>query len=183
MLSFSYLNILSYPRTYERFGFNYFLNFRERSIICLRKHSYKYSIGYTGVSFRIDIFSAGNSFFIKIRYFLWNGLKYLLSKYQIKHLYMKLCSLACDLLLLKFILLFLLVSIKILHNIVNLRVKWIYVLITYYENCLEETKSQIFSQIFISFLKLLSITIRGLIYTRDNKLFSFDLLLQKVNFQ
>ena len=134
MLSFWYLNILSYPRTYEKSGFNYFLNFRERSIICLRKHFYKSAIGYTGVSFRIDIFSAGKSFFIKIRYYLlWNGLKYLLLKYQIKHLYMKLCSLACDLLLLKLVLLFLLVSIKFLHNIVSLIVKWIYALITYYE--------------------------------------------------
>ena len=40
------------------------------------KHSYKSIIGYNGVSFRIDIFSAGNNFFIKTRDFLWNGPKY-----------------------------------------------------------------------------------------------------------
>ena len=38
--------------------------------------SYKSIIGYNGVSFRIDIFSAGNNFFIKTRDFLWNGPKY-----------------------------------------------------------------------------------------------------------
>ena len=34
------------------------------------KHSYKSIIGYNGVSFRIDIFSAGNNFFSKTRDFL-----------------------------------------------------------------------------------------------------------------
>ena len=40
------------------------------------KDSYKSIIGYYGVSLRIDIFSAGNNFFIKARYFLRNGPKY-----------------------------------------------------------------------------------------------------------
>ena len=49
---------------------------RKKCRIPYIKHSYKSIIGYNGVSFRIDIFPAGNNFFIKTRDFLWNGPKY-----------------------------------------------------------------------------------------------------------
>ena len=63
--------------------FYIYLSFQKHVCISFKKGKKK---RIACLYFRIDIFCPGNNFFIKTRDFLWNGLKYLFSKYQIKHL-------------------------------------------------------------------------------------------------